>query len=407
MPRQASLKFKHNVGTKFLPYSLPSIGEEEIAEIADNLRNGWLSIGPKVKRFEEEFARYVGAKHAIAVNSCTSALALALAALDVSPGDEVIVPTMTFCATANVVEHRGATPILVDIGPDLQINPDAVQKAISKATRAIIPVHYAGQACQLHRLEEIAKSHGVPLIHDAAHAVGAKHAGRPIGSYGLVTAFSFYPSKNMTTGEGGMLTTNDRELAARLRRLARHGIHRGEAAAADGSRSWDYDVCEPGYKAAMPDLFAAIGLQQLRKLDGFIARRREIAQRYSTAFSQIPGLLIPGDFPDRLHTYHLYPLRIKKQAAELNRDQLIDQLFRSGIGTSVHYIPLHQHSFYRRQYGTLKRSFPLADTVASELVCLPLYPAMSDDDVARVVQAVVAALSGKPTIRLRRAGSRN
>jgi dTDP-4-amino-4,6-dideoxygalactose transaminase len=372
----------------FLPYCAPSVGEEEIAEVVDSIRSGFLSAGPKAKRFEEDFAAYIGVEFAIAVNSCTSALEIALASLDIGPGDEVIVPTLTFCATANVVEHRGATPVLIDVDWDLQIDPNALGAAVSPKTRAIIPVHYGGQACNLDRILEIADARRIPVIQDAAHAAGAIIGGKKIGSEGLVTAFSFYPSKNMTTGEGGMLTTNDSSLANRCRQLRLHGISRVLPHINEVNGLWAYDVREPGYKATLTDIQAAIGIQQLRKLDKFIARRRQIATRYTDSFSDIAGIVLPGDLPRRPHTHHLYPLRIIRGEAAVNRDDLMNRLYELGIATSVHYIPLHRHPFYFNKYGHLHHDFPVADRVAQELVSLPLYPAMSDADIDRVIGAL-------------------
>ncbi|MDQ2843785.1 MAG: DegT/DnrJ/EryC1/StrS aminotransferase family protein [Acidobacteriota bacterium] len=371
-----------------IPYCAPSIGQEESDEVLDSIRNGWLTTGPKVEIFENSFAEFVGAKHAIAVNSCTTALTLALAALDIGPGDEVIVPTLTFCAAANVVEHRGATAILVDVGQDFQIDPIAIERAISSKTRAIIPVHFGGQACDLNAILELGKCHGIAVVQDAAHAVGAQYNGLRLGAHGLVTAFSFYPSKNMTTGEGGMLTTDDEAFAARLRQLSRFGISRDAGNKADGNRSWYYEVREPGYKANMMDLQAAIGIHQLRKLEGFIERRRAIANRYSAAFADLNEFLLPRDLPERPHVHYLYTVRIIAESSKITRDNLIRELDKAGVGTSVHFIPLHKHPFYRAKYGDSPTLFPVADALYDQIVSLPLYPAMSDQDVLDVIDAV-------------------
>ena len=368
-----------------VPYAAPFIGKEEIDEVTDCLRNGWLTSGPKVELFERQFAGFIGVKHAVAVNSCTAALTVALAALDVGRGDEVIVPTLTFCATANVVEHRGATPIVVDVREDFQIDPLAIKRSISSTTRAIIPVHYGGLACELNSILQLAEQAGVAVIQDAAHAVGAEYRDRKIGSHGQVTAFSFYPSKNMTTGEGGMLTTNDDSFAARVRSLACFGIHK--MMERTNARSWDYEVREAGYKANMTDIQAAIGIQQLRRLEGFISRRRGIAERYSAAFSDLREFLLPHDPPGCKHTYHLYTVRVTN-GAKLNRRSLIENLERIGIGTSVHFIPLHRHPFYRAKYKLRPECFPCAEKLYGQIVSLPLYPAMSDQDVLDVIAAV-------------------
>ncbi len=374
----------------FIPYCAPSIGQEEIDEVVDSLRNGWLTTGPKVQRFEANFAKYIGAKHAIAVNSCTAALTLALAALDIAPGDEVIVPSLTFCATANVVEHRGATPVLVDVCEDFQIDPRAVERAISPRTRAIIPVHYGGQACDLDAILSLADAHGIPVIQDAAHVAGAEYRDRKIGIHGLVSAFSFYPSKNMTTGEGGMLTTNDDAFSARLRRLSQFGISRYDHNPGGDPCSWYYEVREPGYKSNMMDLQAAIGLQQLRKLDAFNARRREIAGLYSQSFADLEEFILPGDLPGRPNIHYLYTLRVRQSTSSpnLTRDCLIRRLTDARIGASVHFIPLHRQPFYQSKYGLSPSAFPVAETLYNQIASLPLYPGMSDEDVLRVIAFV-------------------
>ncbi len=258
----------------FLPYCQPFIGPEEIQEVVDSLQRGWVTTGPKVKKFEQDFAQYVGVKHAIALSSCTAALHVALAAFGIGPGDEVIVPTLTFCATANVVAHLGATPVLADVDDNFHISLDAIRRSLSGRTRAIIPVHYAGQACDLDALLDLGKKHDVLILEDAAHAVGAEYGGKKIGAHGQAVAFSFYATKNMTTGEGGMLTTNDDWLAGRIRLLSLHGMSRDAWKRYTQPGSWYYEVHEAGYKYNMTDIQAALGIHQLQRLDGFIERRR-------------------------------------------------------------------------------------------------------------------------------------
>jgi dTDP-4-amino-4,6-dideoxygalactose transaminase len=372
----------------FLPYCLPFIGEEEIAEVADSLRSGWITTGPKVKRFEQEFAAYVGAKHAIAVSSCTAALHTSLAAFSVGPGDEVIVPTLTFCATANVVVHLGATPIIVDVDQDFQISAEAVCQAITPRTKAIIPVHYAGQACNLSEILAIADAHGIPVIEDAAHAAGAEYEGARIGSHGHAVCFSFYAIKNMTTGEGGMITTNDDILAQRLRLLSLHGMSRDAWKRYTEAGSWYYEVLEPGFKYNMTDIQAALGIHQLRRLDGFIRRRQEIAAIYDSAFSDLREILLPARLPKRNHTFHIYAIRLDPGASRLSRSDFIDGLRARNIGTSVHFIPLHRHPFYRRQYGYQPEQFPVCEEIYQGLLSLPLYPKMTNQDAADVIEAV-------------------
>ena len=372
----------------FLPYCLPFIGEEEIAEVADSLRSGWVTTGPKVKRFEEEFAAYTGARHAVAVNACTAALHVALAALGVGPGDEVIVPTLTFCATANVVVHLGATPVIVDVDRNFHIAPDAIGRAIGPRTKAIVPVHYGGQACALREILALAGSHGIPVVEDGAHAVGAEYAGSKIGTHGRAVCFSFYAIKNMTTGEGGMISTNDDDLAARMRLLSLHGMSRDAWKRYTEAGSWYYEVLEPGYKYNMTDIQAALGIHQLRRLDGFIRRRQEIAAMYDEAFSDTPEILLPARLPGRNHTFHLYPIRLAAGRLQLNRSELIEELRARNIGASVHFIPLHRHPFYRDRYGYRPRQFPVAEEIYQGLLSLPLYPKMTDRDARDVIAAV-------------------
>jgi dTDP-4-amino-4,6-dideoxygalactose transaminase len=390
----------------FLPYALPSIGEAEIAEVVDSLRSGWITMGPKVKRFEQAFAEYVAAPHAVAMNSCTAGLQIALHAFGIGPGDEVIVPTMTFCATANVVVQLGATPVLVDVGDDLNIDPAAARAAVTPRTRAIMPVHYGGQACDLRAIYGIAAEHGLAVVEDAAHAVASEYLGRRIGSRfddalprprARATVFSFYATKNLATGEGGMLTTDDAALADRCRLLALHGMSRDAWQRYTNAGSWFYEVLEPGYKQNMTDLQAAIGIHQLQRLDEFTRIRRRYGALYDAALADLPELECPRRWPDRFHTFHLYPIRFDPSRLAIGRDRIIEELQRCNIGTSVHFIPLHRHPFYRDTLGWDAARFPVAERFYEGLVSLPLYPAMTEDDVAsvhRAVRAIVEAQRG-------------
>lgn len=372
----------------FLPYCLPLIGEEEIWEVVDTLRSGWLTSGPKVKRFEEEFARYLDVKHAIAVSSCTAALQVSLAALGIGPGDEVIVPTLTFCATGNVVAQLGATPVVVDVDSNFQISLEAIERAVTLRTRALIPVHYAGQVCNLDEILGLASKHGIAVVEDAAHAVGCEYNGKKIGARTQAAAFSFYAIKNMTTGEGGMITTNDGELADRMRVLSLHGMSHDAWKRYTVAGSWYYEVVALGFKYNMTDVQAAIGIHQLRRLNGFIARRQEIAAAYDQAFSGMPELLIPPRLPNRNHVFHLYPIRLQTARLRLDRAQFIEELRRRNIGASVHFIPLHRHPLYRDRFGCRPELFPVGEHIYQGLLSLPLYPKMTRQDVADVVAAV-------------------
>ena len=386
----------------FLPYAVPSIGDEEIAEVVDSLQSGWLTTGPKVKRFEHDFAEYINCRHAIAVNSCTAALHIALSALGVGPGDEVIVPTLTFCSTANVVVHLGAQPVLVDVEEDSGISPHAIEAAITPRTKAIVPVHYGGQACDLDAIYGLAARFDLPVVEDAAHAVGASYRGHKIGSDALslsgpgradrsvktIAAFSFYATKNMTTGEGGMLTTADDTLAERMRLLALHGMSRDAWKRYTSAGSWYYEVVAPGYKDNMTDLQAALGIHQLRRLDGFVTIRRRYAHLYDQAFSDLVEVGTPVYHSDRDHVYHLYVIRLDLDRLEIDRAQFIEALKTHHIGTSVHFIPVHLHPFYRERFGYRRGDLPQAEMLYDRIVSLPLYPRMTEADVRDVIQAV-------------------
>ena len=337
---------------------------------------------------EADFAAYTGAKFAVAVSSCTAGLHLSLAALGVGPGDEVIVPTLTFCATANVVVHLGATPVLVDVDENCQISLDHVRRAVTAKTRAIVPVHYGGQACDLGAVLEFARTRGLSVVEDAAHAAGAEYEGRKIGTHGNAAVFSFYATKNMTTGEGGMVTTQDEALAARLRLLSAHGMSRDAWKRYSEAGSWYYEVLMAGYKCNMTDIQAALGICQLRKLDAFIRRRRQIAAEYDAAFADLAGVVLPRCLPGRTNTYHIYAICLQPGRLAINRTQFIDELKRSRIGASVHFIPVHRHPFYRDTFGCRPEQFPVAERLHQGLVSIPLYPRMDDEDVEFVIEAV-------------------
>jgi dTDP-4-amino-4,6-dideoxygalactose transaminase len=372
----------------YLPYAAPSIGEEEIAEVSDSLRNGWITTGPKVKKFETAFAEYTGAQHAVAVNSWTGGYHMVLRALGIGPGDEVIVPTLTFCSTANMITHLGARPVLVDVDANYLASPAAIERAITPRTKAIVPVHYAGQSCEMDAILELAARHGLPVIEDAAHAAGSAYRGQMIGVHGKATIFSFYATKNMTTGEGGMITTSDQDLAQRLRMLALHGMSRDAWARYTAAGSWCYEVLEPGYKYNMTDIQAAIGIHQLRKLNSFIERRRAIALRFDEAFANLPEIRTPRQLPNRTHTYHIYAICLDLARLTIDRAQFIEMMALRGIGTSVHFIPLHRHPYYAATYGYNAGQFPIAEGLFEGLVSLPGYPKMTGQDVEDVIDAV-------------------
>jgi dTDP-4-amino-4,6-dideoxygalactose transaminase len=327
---------------------------------------------------------------------------MALAALGIGANDEVIVPTLTFCATANVVVHVGARPVLVDVGPDFQIDPVAVEKAITPNTRAIMPVHYAGQACDLSAIYDIASRHNLAVVEDAAHAIGSTYQGRMIGSDNLsagypglrrATAFSFYANKNMTTGEGGMVTTADRELGQAMRTLSLHGMSKDAWKRYTNTGSWFYEVVAAGFKNNMTDIAASLGIHQLRRLDGFIAARQSYARLYDQAFRDLEAVQTPMTHADRNHVYHLYAIQLDLKQLTIDRAAFIDKLKELNIGASVHFIPLHLHPFYRDQFGYQAGDLPRADRLFESVLSLPLYPRMSEQDVNDVVEAVYDIVS--------------
>jgi dTDP-4-amino-4,6-dideoxygalactose transaminase len=373
---------------EFLLFSPPSVGEEEVLEVVDTLRSGWITTGPKTHRFEGEFAARVNAPAALGLNSCTSALHTTLLTLGVGPGDEVITTPLTFAATVNVIEHVGATPVLVDIEPDtLNIRPAAIEAAITDRTKAIIAVHYAGHPADLDAIAELALSAKATLIEDAAHALPASYKGRLIGSGTNPVAFSFYATKNLTTGEGGMLTA-DSEFLDRARILSLHGMSRDAWRRYARGGSWKYDVVAPGFKYNMTDIQAALGLAQLRKLDRFQQRRREVAGAYNAAFGGSDALEIPVPRADVDTAWHLYVLRLRRGVLRIGRDQFIEELTARNIGTSVHFIPIYHHPYYRRRYELHPGMFPVTEGAYTRMLSLPLHPGLSDGDVTDVIEAV-------------------
>ncbi len=383
--------------TTFLPYSPPLIGEDEIAEVLDTLRSDWITTGPKVKRFEADFAEYIGAPAALAVSSATDAMLVGLAALDVGPGDEVITTAMTFCSTVHVIEHLGARPILVDVMPDtLNIDPEQVARAITPRTRGIMPVHLYGHPCEMDALYGLAERHNLFVLEDAAHALPARYRGRMIGASrgqgsgirGQLTAFSFYATKNLTTAEGGMLTGVP-ELIDRARIWSLHGMSRDSYKRYSAEGSWYYEVILPGFKCNMTDIQAALGLQQLKKLDGFQARRRQIVRRYQKAFAGNDVLQTPVERPDVESAWHIYALRLNLDRLTIDRARFIEELKARNIGTSVHFIPIHLHPYYRDKYGYKPEDFPVAYQEYQRLISLPLNLRLSDDDVQDVIDAVL------------------
>ena len=374
---------------QFLPFSEPLLGEEEIDAVVDCLRSGWLTSGIKVKEFEHDFAAYVGCEHALAVNSCTAALHLALEAVGVGPGDEVITCPMTFTATAAVIEHLGARPALVDCeSSTLNLDPSLIEARITPQTRAILPVHFAGQSCEMDAILGIARAHGLPVVEDAAHALPTHYRGRMIGTLGDVTCFSFYATKTVTTGEGGMAVTDRADLAERMRLMHLHGMSRDAWKRYTQNGSWSYEILAPGYKYNLTDIAASIGIHQLRRAEAFYVRRRRIARLYTEALSGLRGVEVPEVWDEDGHAWHLYVLRLVPEALTIDRDTFIARLVAMNIGVSVHFIPLHLHPYYRDKYGFVPMDFPNAYEAFQRILSLPIYPKMTDDDVQDVIDAV-------------------
>ena len=376
----------------FLIFGSPSIGEEEIAEVVDSLRSGWVGTGPKVQRFETMLTEYLGVAHCRCVSSCTAALMLSMQVLGIGPGDEVLVPAMTFVASANAVEHAGATPILVDSVPGTGlIDLDAAQAAITPRTRAIMPVHLAGRPVDMDRLSSLRDRHGLLVIEDAAHAIGAEWHGRRIGTFGNVTAFSFYVTKNISTIEGGALATADVGVAEEVERLALHGLSLGAWQRFSDAGFRHYEVLRPGYKHNMTDVQAALGLHQLPRLDGWIERRAALWERYDELLEGLPLQTPPAPEPGTRNARHLYQVLLEP-GAPCTRDELLDGLTARRIGAGVHYRGVHLHPYYRDTYNLQPADFPVASSISELTLSLPLSPKVSEADQDDVVNALTELL---------------
>ncbi len=377
------------MNNEFLPFHKPDIGEAEIRAVVETLQSGWLTTGHKVKTFEEDFAKYVSAKYAVAVNSGTAALHLALEAVGVQEGDEVIVPTMTFAATAEVVLYLKAKPVLVDCRPDtLNLDPAKLEAAITSRTRAVIPVHIGGQACDMDPILSIARKHNLRVIEDAAHALPSTYRGRAVGTIGDVTCFSFYATKTITTGEGGMATTDNPEWVQRMRMMSLHGISLDAWDRYTDKGSWYYEILRPGYKYNLTDIAAALGIEQLKRCDDFYEARRRIAGRYHEAFRPLPEIGVPECAAGVQHAWHLYIIQLDLERLTISRQDFVKALKGRNVGTSVHFIPLHLHPFYRDTFGYRAADFPQASRAFERIISLPIYPRMTDIDVEATISAV-------------------
>lgn len=382
------------VRDEFLPFAQPWITNEEIDEVVTVLKSGWLTTGPKTLEFESRFKEYIGAKQAVAVNSCTGGLHISLAVLDIGEGHEVITSSLTFAATANVAVIRGAKPVFVDVRKDtFNMDPEKIEAAITKRTKAIIPVHYGGQPCDMDAIMEVAKHYDLYVIEDASHAVGAEYNGKRIGTIGNLNCFSFYANKNMTTGEGGMVTTEDGKLADEMRKWRLHGISKDAWNRYGRTGSWYYEVEHAGFKYNMMDIQAAIGLVQLKKLNGFIEMRQKYAHYLTERLSDLPELRLPVEKENVRHVWYLYPILIRTEMLRIDRNRFIEALAAENIGTSVHFIPLHLHPFYKKTFGYKEGDFPNAEYIYQGLISLPMYPKMTQKDLDDVTKAVTKIVS--------------
>lgn len=379
-----------NLRREFLPLARPTIGEEEVQEVVDTLRSGWITTGPKVELFEKKFQQYLGAPEAVAVSSGTAGLHLSLLAAGIGPGDEVITSSMTFAATANAIVLCGAKPVLVDCDADtLNIRLDGIESRMNSKTKAIIPVHFAGQPCAMDELLDLARRHEVSIIEDAAHALGAEYKGRKIGAIGDMTIFSFHPIKTITTGEGGMVVTRSREWGERMRLLRFHGITTNAWQRHSGGRSPQYSIHMPGFKYTMMDLQAAIGIHQMDRLEDFIVRRTFLAELYGRAFQDMKGIQPLGRVPYlHRHAWHLYIVKLELERLDVGRDTFLELLKARNIGAGIHFPAIHLQPYYRERWGYKRGDLPNAERVSERIFSLPLFPGMAEEDVGDVVSAI-------------------
>ncbi len=382
--------------SSFLPFALPLLGEDEITEVTDTLRSGWLTTGPKTAQFEKDFGAFIGADYALAVNSATSGLHLALEAVGVGKGDKVITTTNTFTATAEVIRYLGADPILVDIDPKtFNIDPNEIRKIADKHEniKAIMPVHFAGQSCEMDAIREIANENNWKIVEDAAHALPTTWQGKMIGTLSDITVYSFYVTKTIATGEGGMIVSNNEDYIKRMKVMRLHGISRDAFDRYTSDKpAWFYEIIAPGYKYNMTDIAASLGIHQLKKAHAFQERREWMAKQYNEAFADLPATTPFVAHPDDMHAWHLYVLQLELESLTINRDQFIELMAEEKIGTSVHFIPLHLHPYWRDRYDFKPDDFPVALDVFNRAVSLPIYPKMTDDDVKRVIDTVTKIL---------------
>ncbi len=377
------------VRKEFLPYGTQWFDEKEINEVIDSLKSNWITTGPKMKLFEEGFKNFIGSKYAVAVNSGTAALHISTSCIDIKPGDEVITTPLTFVASANCVVYRGGTPILADIKKDTyNIDPNEIKKKITPKTKAIIPVHFAGQPCDMDEIKEIAEENNLIIIEDAAHAVDAEYKGKKIGNISDLTVFSFHPVKNMTTAEGGMVTTNNDEFTDKLLMFRTHGISRNATKRFGKSGGYYYDMQYLGFRYNLSELHASLGIHQLNKLELFQKRRREIVKIYNRELQNIEEITIPFVKNDVKHSWHIYVIQLDLKSLRVDREQVFYALREENIGVNVHYIPVHYHSYYQIKYGLKKGILPNVEWLYPRIITIPIFPRMSDDDVYDVINAL-------------------
>jgi dTDP-4-amino-4,6-dideoxygalactose transaminase len=374
---------------KYLVFGSPIIEDEEISEVVNTLKSGWIGSGPKVSRFEDEFKEYIGSKYAVAVSSCTAGLHLSMLALGIEMDDEVLVPAMTFAATANAVIHAGAKPVLVDVDKrDMTIHPEDIKNKITKKTRAIIPVHFAGRSCEIDAINEIAENYNLKIIHDAAHAIETEYHGKRIGTYNDIANFSFYVTKNISTAEGGMVTTNDEEIANKIKIYGLHGMSKDAWKRFSDDGYKHYQVVYPGFKYNMTDIQASLGLAQMKKINKFYNRREVIWKRYKERLKNLPLILPPDPEPDTKHAYHLFTILVDTNKTNLTRDKVLQNLHEKNIGTGVHYLALHYHPFYQEKYGYKIGDFPNAEFISDRTFSIPFSAKLTDEDVEDVITAL-------------------
>lgn len=384
----------------FLPLAKPIIGDEEITAVTNVLKSGWLTTGPKVKEFEENMQNYLGCKKAVGLTSCTGGLHIALAALGIGPNDEVIVPAYTFVASAHVALWLGAKPVLVDVEKDtFNIDPKKIEEAITKKTKAIIPVHFAGHSCDMDKIMQIAKKHNLYVVEDAAHAIGTDYKGKKIGNFGDATVFSFYVTKTITTAEGGMVVTNNEELGKKLKRYSYFGVDKDAFNRYTDKGTWYYEIVELGYKYNMDNIQGALGIEQLKKIEPFIEKRRKLAKMYNELLKEIPAITTPTEKEYTRHSYHLYPILIDIDKINTTRNEFINKLREYNIGTSVHFIPLHLHPYYQNTQNYKKGDFHIAEYLYEREVSLPLYPGMNEDNVRYIVDKIKKIIKENTKVR--------